>query len=43
MLVDVAHPEGGSVKVPGNPIKLSSYENEEYSSRLFLGSTLKKF
>lgn len=42
MLVDVAHPEGGSVKVPGNPIKLSSYENEEYSSPPLLGEHTKE-
>ena len=37
MLVDVIHPEGGSVKVPGNPIKLSSVENEQFSSPPLLG------
>jgi len=42
MLVDVAHPEGGSVKVPGNPIKLSSVENEEYSSPPLLGQHTKE-
>ena len=42
MLVDVAHPEGGSVKVPGNPIKLSSYENDEYSSPPLLGEHTKE-
>lgn len=42
MLVDVAHPEGGSVKVPGNPIKLSSVENEEYSSPPLLGEHTKE-
>jgi crotonobetainyl-CoA:carnitine CoA-transferase CaiB-like acyl-CoA transferase len=42
MLVDVAHPEGGSVKVPGNPIKLSSVENEEYTSPPLLGEHTKE-
>ena len=42
MLVEVAHPEGGSVKVPGNPIKLSSVENEEYSSPPLLGEHTKE-
>ena len=42
MLVDVAHPEGGSVKVPGNPIKLSSVANEEYSSPPLLGEHTKE-
>ncbi len=42
MLVDVIHPEGGSVKVPGNPIKLSSVENEQYSSPPLLGEHTRK-
>ena len=42
MLVDVAHPEGGSVKIPGNPIKLSSVANEEYSSPPLLGEHTKE-
>jgi len=42
MLVDVMHPEGGSVKVPGNPIKLSSIENEQYSSPPLLGEHTKE-
>ncbi len=42
MLVDVSHPEGGSVKVPGNPIKLSSVANEEYSSPPLLGEHTKE-
>ena len=42
MLVDVVHPEGGSVKVPGNPIKLSSVENEQYSSPPLLGEHTKE-
>tara|TARA_B100001769_G_scaffold14139_1_gene9675 strand:+ start:7318 stop:8538 length:1221 start_codon:yes stop_codon:yes gene_type:complete len=42
MLVDIMHPEGGSVKVPGNPIKLSSIENEQYSSPPLLGEHTKE-
>ena len=42
MLVDVIHPEGGSVKVPGNPIKLSSVENEQFSSPPLLGEHTKE-
>ena len=42
MLVDVMHPEGGSVKVPGNPIKLSSIENEQFSSPPLLGEHTKE-
>ncbi len=42
MLVDVPHPEGGSAKVPGNPIKLSSVENEEFLAPPLLGEHTKE-
>jgi CoA:oxalate CoA-transferase len=37
MLVEVPHPEGGSAKIPGNPIKLSSVEQEEFRAPPLLG------
>ena len=42
MIVDVPHPEGGSVKVPGNPIKLSSLTDEQYASPPLLGEHTKE-
>ena len=42
MIVDVPHPEGGSVKVPGNPIKLSSRTDEQYTSPPLLGEHTKE-
>ena len=42
MMVDVPHPEGGSVKVPGNPIKLSSLTDEQYTSPPLLGEHTKE-
>lgn len=42
MIVDVPHPEGGSVKVPGNPIKLSSITDEQYTSPPLLGEHTKE-
>ena len=42
MLVDVPHPEGGSAKIPGNPIKLSSVENEEFLAPPLLGEHTKE-
>ena len=42
MLVDVPHPEGGSAKIPGNPIKLSSVENEEFLAPPLLGAHTKE-
>jgi crotonobetainyl-CoA:carnitine CoA-transferase CaiB-like acyl-CoA transferase len=41
MLVDVPHPEGGSAKIPGNPIKLSSVEDEEFLAPPLLGEHTK--
>ena len=42
MLVDVPHPEGGSAKIPGNPIKLSTIENEEFLAPPLLGEHTKE-
>ena len=41
MLVDVPHPEGGSAKIPGNPIKLSSVDKEEFLAPPLLGEHTK--
>ena len=41
MIVDVPHPEGGSVKVPGNPIKLSSLTDEQFTAPPLLGEHTK--
>jgi CoA:oxalate CoA-transferase len=38
MVVDVEHPEGGSVKMPGNPIKLSETDEESFSPPPLLGA-----
>jgi len=38
MVVDVEHPEGGSVKVPGNPIKLSQTPAESFTPPPLLGA-----
>ncbi len=37
MVVDVPHVQGGSVKMPGNPVKLSETYEESYSSPPLLG------
>ena len=37
MLVDVPHRNGGSVKIPGNPIKLSEVTDEEFLAPPLLG------
>ena len=42
MMVDVPHPAGGSAKVPGNPIKLSSEESEEFLAPPLLGEHTKE-
>ena len=42
MVVDVAHPGGGSVKVPGNPIKLSESAEEEFLAPPLLGEHTKQ-
>ena len=41
MMVDVPHPNGGSSKIPGNPIKLSTVENEEFLAPPLLGEHTK--
>jgi len=42
MLVDVPHPKGGSVKIPGNPIKLSEVTTEEFLAPPLLGEHTKE-
>jgi crotonobetainyl-CoA:carnitine CoA-transferase CaiB-like acyl-CoA transferase len=42
MLVDVPHPDGGSVKVPGNPIKFSESAEEEFLAPPLLGEHTKQ-
>ncbi len=37
MVVDIPHPQGGSVKAPGNPIKLSTDSSDTYSAPPMLG------
>ncbi len=37
MVVEVEHPEGGSVKMPGNPIKLSATNDDGYAPPPLLG------
>jgi CoA:oxalate CoA-transferase len=37
MVVDVPHPNGGTVKVPGNPIKLSKNNEESFTHPPLLG------
>ncbi len=38
MVVEVEHPEGGRVKVPGNPVKLSGTPAESFSPPPLLGA-----
>ena len=38
MLVEVEHPDGGKVKMPGNPVKLSYTNEDTYSPPPHLGS-----
>ena len=38
MVVEVEHPDGGRVKVPGNPIKLSGTPAETFSPPPLLGA-----
>jgi crotonobetainyl-CoA:carnitine CoA-transferase CaiB-like acyl-CoA transferase len=37
MVVEVEHPEGGTVRIPGNPVKLSETHEETFSSPPLLG------
>ena len=38
MIVEVEHPDGGFVKMPGNPVKMSYTNEESYSSPPHLGA-----
>jgi len=38
MVVDVTHPDGGSVEVPGNPLKFTANNEESFSSPPKLGA-----
>ena len=38
MIVEVEHPDGGFVKMPGNPVKMSYTNEESYSSPPHLGT-----
>ncbi len=42
MLVEVEHPDGGKVKMPGNPVKLSYTNEDTYSPPPHLGSHTKE-
>jgi CoA:oxalate CoA-transferase len=42
MMVNVDHPDGGSVKLPGNPIKLSLNNEDSFSSPPLLGEHSKE-
>ena len=42
MLVEVEHPDGGKVKMPGNPVKLSYTDEVSYSPAPHLGAHTKK-
>ena len=38
MVIEVEHPEGGSVKMPGNPVKFSETNEESFTSPPLLGA-----
>ena len=38
MMIDLAHPQGSSAEVPGNPIKLSEVQDEEFTPPPLLGA-----
>ncbi len=42
MIVEVEHPDGGFVKMPGNPVKMSYTNEESYSSPPHLGTNTKE-
>ena len=42
MIVEVEHPDGGFVKMPGNPVKMSYTNEESYSSPPHLGSNTRE-
>ena len=42
MVVEVDHPDGGKVKMPGNPVKLSYTNEDSYSPPPHLGTNTKE-
>ena len=42
MVVEVEHPDGGKVKMPGNPIKLSYTDEDSFSPPPHLGQHTKE-
>ena len=42
MIVEVEHPDGGFVKMPGNPLKMSYTNEESYSSPPHLGTNTRE-
>ena len=38
MMVEVSHPDGGSVKMPGNPVKMSYTNEDSFSPPPHLGT-----
>ncbi len=42
MIVEVEHPDGGFVKMPGNPVKMSYTNEESYSSPPHLGTNTRE-
>ena len=42
MIVEVEHPDGGFVKMPGNPLKMSYTNDESYSSPPHLGTNTRE-
>ena len=42
MLVQVEHPDGGKVKMPGNPVKMSYTNEDTYSPPPHLGNDTKE-
>tara|TARA_Y100001970_G_scaffold84128_1_gene106233 strand:- start:28455 stop:29663 length:1209 start_codon:yes stop_codon:yes gene_type:complete len=42
MVVEVEHPDGGKVKMPGNPVKLSYTKEDSYTSPPHLGKNTKE-
>ena len=42
MLVEVEHPDGGKVKMPGNPVKLSYTDEVSYTPPPHLGTHTKE-
>jgi CoA:oxalate CoA-transferase len=37
MVIDIPHPQGGSVKAPGNPIKMSVDDEDSFTAPPLLG------